>query len=166
LNLDYTQISGIIASFVGVLSLLYIIGYTRKMNKKFDPALELVDSVSALFRYETDEQGNIQVDARLANLIKMVGSQMAQSVKMSIMGQLSGPARLDKGLKGAIAADVVEEKMPILNLIGDFMGINTTKYVQKHPEAMLQLAKQFLPQIMGAQQQRNNPGSNNSVPRM
>ena len=169
MNLDYTQISTIVASFVGVLSLLYIIGYTRKMNKCFEPALDLVDSVSDIFRYKEDEDGNVKVDARLANVMKMFTNGVAKSIQMSIMGQLSGPARLDKGLKGAIAQDVVEKNVPVLGLVGDFLGINTTKYIKDHPDAMMQLARYFAPTIMkmqqGMQGQHNSPGSNR-VPSM
>jgi len=88
-----------------------------------------------------------------------VSSGLAQSMKMSVLGQMSGPARLDKGLKGAMAVDVVENQMPIVNLIGDVFGINTKKYISKHPEAMLQLAQKFAPQLRGLMG-GISPGSN------
>jgi len=83
----------------------------------------------------------------MVGMIKALSSSLATSLKMSLLGSLSGPARLDKGLKGAIAQDIVQEKMPMLNLIGDFLGINTKQYIGKHPEAMMQLYQQFAPML-------------------
>jgi len=96
------------------------------------------------------------MDERLGALIQTVSSGMAKSIQMSVMGSLSGQARMEKGLKGAIAADIIEEKMPLVNMIGDFVGINTKKYITKHPDAMGQLASLAGPYLQQFLNQRNN----------
>ena len=37
--------------------------------------------------------------------------------------------------------------MPMVNLIGDFLGFNTKKYIGKHPEAMMQLGSMIAPML-------------------
>ena len=136
------------------------------MNSKLETFEELADSVGSLFRYEEDSEGKPMIDARLNKIIgtfsSALSSDMAQSLKMSLLGSLSGPARLDKGLKGAMAQDIVEEKMPMVNLIGDFLGFNTKKYIGKHPEAMMQLGSLIAPMLgkvrIGGSTPRGNDG--------
>ena len=145
--MDYAFISGLLATFASLSGLLFAILTVRKMNKKLETFEELGQSVGQIFRYEEDEEGQPLLDARIGKLISVFSSSMAKSLKMSVLGSLSGPARLEKGLKGAIASDVVEKQMPIINLIGDVMGINTQKYVSKHPDALMQLVGKFAPQL-------------------
>ena len=145
--MDLAWISGVVASLVSFCGLFFAVYTVHRMNKKLGAFEETADSVGQFFRYEEDEDGNVQLDARAVGMIKAFSSSLATTLKMSVLGSLSGPARLDKGLKGAIAQDIVEEKAPMINLIGDFLGINTKKYISKHPEAMLQLYKQFGPML-------------------
>lgn len=149
-----SQILTALSTFFSLTLAIYVLRKTNRVVNRFD---EISDSAGQFLRFEQDEEGNVLLDARLAGIIKGVSSGLAQSLKMSALGSLSGPARLEKGLKGAIAADVVDNKMPILGLIGDFVGINTNKYIKKHPEAMLQLARQFAPQLQGFMKS-SNPG--------
>lgn len=159
--MDLAVLGGLLATFTSLAGLLFAIYTVRKMNSKLETFEELGQSVGQLFRYEEDEDGKPLIDARLVKMVQMFSSSMASSLKMSLLGALSGPARLEKGLKGAIAQDVVEEKMPLLGLIGDFMGINTKKYIGKHPEAMLQLGQAFAPMLSNLKigQQRNDGGT-------
>ena len=101
---------------------------------------ELADSVGDLFRYEEDEDGQPLLDARLAKMMNTFGGGISKSIQMSVLGKLSGPARLDKGLKGAMAADAAQNAMPLLGLLGDIFGVNTQAYIKKHPDAFMQLA--------------------------
>jgi len=98
------------------------------------------------------------LDARIVKGIEALGSTIAKSLKFSLLGSISGQARLEKGLKGALAQDIVEQNMPILNLVGDFLGINTKKYIAKHPEAFLQLMQQFAPMLMKFKLGQGNSG--------
>ena len=124
---------------------IYLVFSTKRQLKKFE---SLADSVGQVFRYEEDENGQPLLDARLVKILEALGSSLAKSMKFSFLGSLSGQARLEKGLKSALTQDLVDNQMPILNLLGDFLGINTKKYIAKHPEAFMQLAQQFLPLIM------------------
>ena len=90
-----------------------------------------------------NEDGSVNMDPRIVAVIDGVGSRMFQSAKMSMLGGLSGDARLEKGLKGAIAQDIIEEKFPLLDaatgILKDFTGYNVKKYITKNPEAAMQL---------------------------
>lgn len=94
-----------------------------------------------------DEEGNVLMDERLVAVIDGIGARMMQSFKMSALQGLSVNAKLEKGLKGAFAADILDNKMPILNLLGDFMGYNVKSYVAKNPNALMQLLS--MPQVQG-----------------
>ena len=66
-------------------------------------------------------------------------------------------------MKGAFAKDIVDEKLPILSLLGDFMGFNVKQYVAKNPDALMQLlampqVQGFLGRFMGGARP-NNPGN-------
>jgi len=136
---------------------------TRKMNRKLSEYEPVIEDFAALFRYEEDENGVPQIDVRLTKIAEAFSSGVAKSLQMSFMGQQSGVARLDKGLKGAMAKDIVDKKMPIINLLGDVFGVNTNKYISKHPDALMQLAAKFAPQIQGFMQGRNrNDGGGHS----
>lgn len=145
--MDLAFISGLLATFCSLAGLFFAIFTVRKMNNKLETFEELGESIGQLLRYEEDEEGNPLLDARLSKMIGVFSGGLAKSLKMSMLGSLSGPARLEKGLKGAIASDVVQNNIPIINLIGDMFGINTKKYISKHPDAMLQLASKFAPQL-------------------
>ena len=88
---------------------------------------------------QVDEDGTIHMDNRLQAVISAIGQTMFQSAKMSFLQGMSVDSKLEKGLNGAMALDVVEKKMPLLNLAGDFLGINTKDYVKKNPKALFQL---------------------------
>lgn len=96
------------------------------------------------------------IDARLTKMIDAFSSGVAKSLKMSVLGSLSGPARIEKGLKAAMTQDVVDEKMPLIGLIGDFLGINTKKYIAKHPDAIGQLGQLAAPYIQKFMQNRHD----------
>lgn len=164
--MDLAVLGSFLATCGSLAGLFFAVYTVRKMNSKLEVFEELADSVGSLFRYEEDSEGKPMIDARLNKIIgtfsSALSSDMAQSLKMSLLGSLSGPARLDKGLKGAMAQDIVEEKMPMVNLIGDFLGFNTKKYIGKHPEAMMQLGSMIAPMLgnikLGA---GSNPRSGN-----
>jgi len=114
----------------------------------------ITDSLPSLEDYvHRGEDGEINIREDLAMLIDAFGSRMAKSLKMSFLQGLGAQAKIDKGIKGAMAMDVVENKMPILNLIGDVLGFNTKKYISQHPEALAQL----IPYVQGLMQ-NNSPG--------
>lgn len=135
--MDLASVSGIIAS---VCSFALAIIVILNMNRKFRKYDSLVDTVSDLLRYEEDEEGNVLLDARLSGMMKGLSSSMAKSLKMSFLQGLSVDSKLEKGLKAAITTDAVNKKMPLLGLVGDFLGINTQEYITKHPDALMQLA--------------------------
>jgi len=88
-----------------------------------------------------NEAGEILIDERLGGVIDAIGSRFAQSAKMSVLQGLGAQAKIEKGLAGALAQDVVEKKLPLLELASDFMGFNTKKYIAEHPQALGQLAQ-------------------------
>jgi len=141
MNVNSTLFNVILAVLVPILVILY----TERRFRKYD---DLASSVSQLFRYEEDEEGNPMLDARLVKIIEALGSTIAKSLKFSVLGSISGQARLEKGLKSAMTQDLIDNQMPILNLIGDFLGVNTKKYIAKHPEAFLQLMQHFAPAFL------------------
>ena len=145
--MDLAVLGGLLATFTSLAGLLFAVLTVRSMNNKLGKFEDLADSVGSFLRYEEDEEGKPLIDARLQKILTVGSSALAQSLKMSLLGSLSGPARLEKGLKGAIAQDIVEEKMPMVNLIGDFLGFNTKKYIGKHPEAMMQLGQMLAPML-------------------
>lgn len=147
--MDLATICGIVTAFASFGSLLFVIFQIRGFKNQIKELKPVALSIASLLRYEEDKDGNPLMDARLGKMIDAFSSGIAKSLKMSLLGSLSGPARLEKGLKGAIAKDVVEKKAPIINLVGDFLGFNTQKYISKHPDAMLQLAQRFAPQLQG-----------------
>ena len=160
--MDLAVLGSFLATCGSLAGLFFAVYTVRKMNSKLEVFEEIAASVGSLFRYEEDSEGKPLIDARLGKIISSFSSGIAQSLKMSLLGSLSGPARLDKGLKGAMAQDIVEEKMPMVNLIGDFLGFNTKKYIGKHPEAMMQLGSMLAPMLgnikLGA---GSNPRSGN-----
>lgn len=119
-------LSLILVSIVSFLSLRNM----NRYNSTFDNFKNLIGK---------DEQGNIVMDERIVTVIDAVGSRLFQSAKMSFLQGMSVDSKTQKGLEGAIALDVVEEKMPILEMAGDFLGFNTKAYIKKNPKAMFQL---------------------------
>jgi len=134
---DLASVSGIIASICSFLLAITIIVYTDRKFKKYD---SLVENFAEFLRYEEDEEGNVLLDARLTGMIKALSSNMAKSLKMSLLQGLSVNSKLESGLKAAISTDAINKQMPILGLVGDFLGINTQEYITKHPDALMQLA--------------------------
>ena len=136
-------------SFVSLYSL-------RRLTKLESKIPSLDDYVQI-----NEETGEIQIERRLNALITGAGASMMKSAKMGLLGHLSGNARLEKGLKGAIAKDILDNKMPLLSLVGDFFGYNVKQYVGKNPDALMQLIS--MPQVQGLMANvmgHNSPGSN------
>ena len=126
----------------------------NRYNNTFDNLKNLIGK---------DDEGNIVVDERIVHVVDLLGSRLMQSFKMSALQGLSVNSKLEKGLKGAFAKDIVDQKLPILNLLGDFMGYNVKQYVAKNPDALMQLLSMpqvqgFLGKFMGGGA-ANNPGN-------
>ena len=115
-----------------------------------------------------DEEGHIVMDERIVAVIDAVGSRLFQSAKMSMLQGLSVNAKLDKGLEEALAKDIIEDKLPLLDagagLLKDFTGYNVKKYITKNPRALVQLLgnpqiQSFLKNFGGDDLAPNNPGN-------
>jgi len=112
-----------------------------------------------------DAEGQIIIRDDLLSLIDAFGSRIAKSLKMSMLQGLGAQAKIDKGLKGALAQDIVEKQMPLLELAGDVLGFNTKQYISKHPEALGQLLQLAGPYLKGVNlgnlgQGHNSPQGN------
>lgn len=119
----------------------------------------ITESLPSLEDYvKRGEDGEINIREDLAMIIDAFGSRVAKSFKMSMLQGLGAQAKIEKGLKSAITQDIVDKKMPIVNLIGEFMGINTKQYISKHPEAIAQLGQIAAPYLKGMNfGEQNNP---------
>ena len=114
-----------------------------------------------------DEEGHVVMDERIVAFIDAFASRFFQSAKMSMLGNLSGNARLEKGLKDAFTKDIIEEKLPLLDagagILKEFTGYNVKKYIAKNPDALMQLLS--MPQVQGflknfsGAMPSNNPGN-------
>lgn len=149
------QIVGVLVAAISLLGMLLTLRRVEKRLQKYD---EAVDTVTEFFAIDTDEKGQIQCSRKLGLLLSGTGQAIAKSVKMSFLGELSGKARLDKGLKGALAKDVIDQKFPALNLISEFLGENTKKYISKNPDGVLQLLNLAAPMITPMLQKGFNGG--------
>ena len=117
---------------------------------------DVEDMIPSIDDFISEENGEWQIDERLVKVIDLAGSRMFQSAKMSAIQGLGAQAKIEKGLQGAFAADIIENKMPILDLIGEFAGINVKKYITKHPQAIAQIVQMFGPMMQNFG--KNNPG--------
>jgi len=110
----------------------------------------ITENIPSLSDYvQKREDGEIIIREDLATLIDAFGSRMAKSLKMSFLQGLGANAKIEKGMKGAMAQDIIENKMPLLNLAGDILGFNTKQYISKHPEALGQLIQLAGPLLQG-----------------
>ena len=116
-----------------------------KVNKAQRSVEEMIPSLDDFI--EIGEDGTVNMDERLVKLIDGFGSRIAQSLRMSFLQGLGANAKIEKGLQGAMTADIIDKKMPIVNLIGDIFGIETTKYITKHPNAIGQLVSMAGPML-------------------
>ena len=128
----------LVVVFISFLSL-------RKMNR-FDRLIPNLDDI-----VRVNEDGSIDMDNRLQAVISTIGQTMFQSLKMSMLQGLSVNSKLEKGLKGAMAKDIIEEKMPLLDagagILKEFTGFNVKQYIAKNPDALMQLLG--MPQVQG-----------------
>jgi len=120
--------------------------------RRFKRFERLADTVEELFTVQYAEDGEAMIPEKTAVFVKAISSTMAQSLKMSVLGQLSGPARMEKGLKKAFTEDIIDEKLPILNLLDSFAGVNVKKYITKNPEALMQILQFAGPMLQGMNQ--------------
>jgi len=116
----------------------------HRMNKVSNRIPEIDDLFQVV---EEDGKRVVHMDERIVLAIDTFGSRMAQSLRMSFLQGLGADAKLEKGLEGAMALDIVENKMPLLNLAGDIFGFNTKKYIAKNPRALGQLLKLAAPYL-------------------
>ena len=106
----------------------------RTEDRMFKKAESLVPSLDD---YVFQENGEWRIDERLVKITDVIGSRMAQSIKMSFLQGMGANAKIDKGLKTAMTQDLIENKAPWLNTIAGFLGFepkNTAAYITKHPE--------------------------------
>lgn len=166
MSANLTLLSGLLATSASLFGTFFVVYSFLRLNRKMGKFEELADSVGDLFRYEEDEDGQPQLDARVVKMMQTFGSGISKSIQMSVLGKLSGPARLEKGMKGAMAADIADNAMPMLGLIGDIFGVNTQAYIKKHPDAMMQLVgdprvQKFIGGMMN--RKNNHPGQGQGV---
>lgn len=133
----------------------------RKLNRFENHIPEIDDYITV------HEDGTVEMDKRLMGILQAVGQTLFQSAKFSMMQGLSAQKKLDTGLKSAFAKDIVDNKMPALNLLGDVIGYNVKAYVAKNPDAFFQILQQPAVQqiigqfISGQGQQSNGSGQRN-----
>ena len=75
-----------------------------------------------------------------------LGKAMYRSVKSGQAGELSGDARLDKGLSERMLNDLLGSQSPWAKILLDY-GKETIPYLKDHPELIMQIApmiQQFL----------------------
>ena len=146
-------LSLILVSIVSFLSLRNM----NRYNNVFDRFSGLIGK---------DNEGHIVMDERIVAVIDAVGSRLFQSAKMSMLQGLSVDSKLDKGLEQALAKDIIEDKLPLLDagagLLKEFTGYNVKKYIAKNPRALIQLlgnrqVQGFLKNF-GGDLRPNNPG--------
>lgn len=140
-------------AFLSLILMSFVSFYSIRRLNSFEKKIPSLDDYVQI----DEETGEIQIERRLNALLTGAGASMMKSAKMGFLGQLSGQARLEKGLKGAMAKDIVDNKMPLLSLVGDFLGYNVKQYIGKNPDALMQLVS--MPQIQGllANMSGNNP---------
>ena len=95
------------------------------------------------------EDGETIMREDITMVIDAFGSRIAKSLKMSFLQSMGADAKLEKGLEGAIAQDMIENKFPLLELAGDFAGFNVKKYLVKNPRAIRQLLQLAGPLLKG-----------------
>jgi len=152
------QVISIILTIVSIAVPSFLVYFTMKradrLEQKAENFLQILD-------VQKNKEGDLVADDRLISLSKVVGSSVAESLKMTLLGQLSGQARIEGGLKKAMAMDILDNKFPILNLAGDLFGANVKKYVAKHPEAMMQIGQMAMPYIEAMTRAQHPTGSSN-----
>jgi len=121
-----------LATICAIIVPLYAVWQMKKMQNRIPSFDDFITK---------DSEGEIIVDERIVTIFKLLGSNIAQSIKMSFLQGLGANAKIEKGLQGAMALDVVENKMPVINLIGDFLGFNTKQYISKNPQAIGQILR-------------------------
>ncbi|MCK5611801.1 hypothetical protein KAR91_58570 [Candidatus Pacearchaeota archaeon] len=146
---DITLIVALFAICIDIIGALYLVKITRKSP---DWITEIVDKFKDGSIMDglvsQSEDGELTIREDVSKVIDAFGSRVAQSLKMSFLQGLGANAKIESGLKGAIAEDVIDNQMPILNLVGDFAGINVKKYISKHPDAVGQLLGMIPPQYI------------------
>jgi len=149
--LEVVLIIAFVALIVDIVGALFLLKFAKGSPSWIHEIVEEWRSGTLLDNLiKKNEEGEIIMDERLVMAIDAVGSRMAQSAKMSLLQGMGAQAKIEKGLQGAIASDIVENKMPIINLLGEFMGFNVKQYISKHPQALgqlLQMAGPYLKQL-------------------
>lgn len=154
---------------LGIVTSIAVLTSMYTLNRRFKKYDHLIDKIEELTTMDVDDKGELLIHPKLGKLIQGFSSSMAGSIKMSFLGELSGNKRLEAGLEGAIASDIIEQKLPLLGLAADFLGPETLKYVKKHPQALgqlVQLAAPLLQGRTGTPQQNNGGAPAGSVPQM
>ena len=107
---------------------------------------------------EKGEDGETIIREDAALFIDALGSRVSKSFRMNFLQGLGAQAKIEKGLKSAMTQDIIDQKMPIINLIGEFVGINTKQYISKHPEAIAQLGQIAAPYLQNFQKNNSPQG--------
>lgn len=136
-----------IEALLSLLGLLIATGVSLYAIREMKQARASIPSLGDFIK--EGEDGETIIRADVVSLIDAFGSRMAKSLKMSFLQGMGATAKIEKGLKGAIAQDIIEEKMPLLNLAGDILGFNTKQYIAKHPDALGQLIQLAGPLLQG-----------------
>lgn len=167
-----TDLNSLVPSIIAVASLVSAALMFLKMSRKLEKYDKFAESIQALFHVREDpETHELLMNEKLVKLMHGFGSVMANSLKMSVLGSLSGQSRLESGLKGAMTKDFIDQQVPMLKLLEPILGKETFKYITKNPEAvgqLIQLAAPLLQNINAGSLAGGGPRSNNGggVPSM
>jgi hypothetical protein len=134
-------------ALLSLLGLLIATGVSLYAIREMKQARASIPSLSDFIKKGEDGETIIRED--VMSVIDAFGSRMAQSLKMSFLQGLGAQAKIEKGLKGAMAQDIIENKLPLLDLAGDILGFNTKQYITKHPEALGQIIQLAGPLLQG-----------------
>ena len=117
------EITSVISVIIAILLSLYIIRQTKR-------TAALIPSLSDFI--QRGEDGETVMREDLALVIDAFGQRMAQGIKMSFLQGLGAQAKIEKGLKSAMAQDILENKMPLFNMIADYAGFKIVESGKKN----------------------------------
>jgi len=142
----------LISEILAITSMMVAVLVPYLLLRRLKRFEKLADTVEELFTVQYAEDGEPMVPEKTAVFLTAISKSLAQSLKMSVLGSMSGPARLEKGLKGAFVEDIVDKQLPMLKLIEPLLGMNVMKYIKKNPEALAQIMQFAGPMLQGAGQ--------------
>lgn len=122
----------------------------------------ITDNLPSLDDFIFQKDGEWKMDERIVKVFDMLGSRIAQSMRMNLLQGMGADAKNVKAVDKAIGLDFMDSSG--IGGILDLLGMSNTKMqLAKNPKTLQLIMQRIAPMLQNMKLGQNNPGQSGGI---